>query len=108
MHSNVDQGLQNTAQMPHSSNQNKNDDNHNVDAYQNGHPQQNVQAAEKSTPSHVAHSLGAENSDDLTLFFRSMEQTARKFSARLQVKVKRMISDIIYDAEDQWLSTQLK
>ncbi|XP_031620973.1 uncharacterized protein LOC116339308 [Contarinia nasturtii] len=43
--------------------------------------------------------------DDLNTFFRNMEQTARKFNARLQVKVKRMISDIIYDAEEQWINT---
>lgn len=43
--------------------------------------------------------------DDLTSFFKNMEQTARKFNPRLQVKIKRMISDIIYDAEEQWLTS---
>lgn len=43
--------------------------------------------------------------NDLTSFFKNMEHTARKFNARLQLKVKRMISDIIYDAEEQWINT---
>lgn len=46
-------------------------------------------------------------SDDLTVFFKNMEQTARKFDGLLQVKIKRMISDIIYDAEEQWLNRQM-
>lgn len=44
--------------------------------------------------------------DELTTFFKNMEQTTRKFGPQLQVKVKRMISDIIYDAEDTWLGEQ--
>lgn len=43
-------------------------------------------------------------SDDLTVFFKNMEQTARKFDGLTQVKIKRMISDIIYDAEENWLN----
>lgn len=46
-------------------------------------------------------------SDDLTVFFKNMEQTARKFDGLLRVKIKRMISDIIYDAEEQWLNRQM-
>lgn len=44
-------------------------------------------------------------SDDLTVFFKNMEQTTRKFDGLTQVKIKRMISDIIYDAEENWLKT---
>lgn len=83
-------------------NGNRCDDNHNVESYstkQNGH------GTEKSM-SYASQQFGAEPADDLTSFFKNMEQTTRKFSARLQVKVKRMISDIIYDAEDQWLNSQ--
>lgn len=60
----------------------------NVDPDQNGPYNQNGQFAE---------------ADDLTTFFKNMEQTARKFNGLLQVKIKRMVSDIIYDAEEQWL-----
>lgn len=60
----------------------------NVDADQNSPFVQNGQFVE---------------ADDLTSFFKNMEQTARKFNGLLQVKIKRMISDIIYDAEEQWL-----
>ncbi|XP_055317666.1 uncharacterized protein LOC129576488 [Sitodiplosis mosellana] len=74
----------------------------------NGESKPNVvngSATEKLMAQWTPQSNGGEV-DDLTSFFQSMEHTARKFNARLKVKVKRMISDIIYDAEEQWLNTQ--
>lgn len=62
--------------------------------------------ADQNTPKIVLstqNGLHAEP-DDLTSFFKSMEQTCRKFNGFLQLKVKRMISDIIYDAEESWLN----
>lgn len=59
----------------------------------------------RSTPQRSVPKANGGETDDLTSFFQSMEHTARKFNARLQIKVKRMISDIIYDAEEQWLNT---
>lgn len=67
----------------------------NIDQYQNG---VNGSTAEKPQSSYGG------KEDDLTSFYRNMEHTTRKFDARLQVKVKRMISDIIYDAEEQWIN----
>lgn len=42
--------------------------------------------------------------NDLMCFFKNMEQTTRKFPPLLIIKVKRMISDIVYDAEEGWLA----
>lgn len=41
--------------------------------------------------------------DELTTFFRSMEQTARKLPKHLQLKVKRGVSDVLYNAEEEHL-----
>lgn len=75
-----------------------NNNNNSAELYQNG---VSGSTAEKAMPQWTPYGGDV---DDLTSFFKSMEQTTRKFNARLQVKVKRMISDIIYDAEEQWLN----
>lgn len=61
-----------------------------------------------STPQRTMPQANGGETDDLTSFFHNMEHISRKFNARLQIKIKRMISDIIYDAEEQWLNTQEK
>lgn len=76
--------------------------NNNIDQHQNG---VNGSTTKKPTAQWTPQSHGTEI-DDLSSFFNSMEKTTRKFNAHLKIKVKRMISDIIYDAEEQWLNTQ--
>lgn len=44
--------------------------------------------------------------DGLDSFFTSMEKTTRKLTPELQLKVKRMVSDIVFDAEERWLRDQ--
>lgn len=47
-----------------------------------------------------------DESDDLVSFFKSMEKTTRKLTPDLRLKVKRMVSDIVFDAEERWLRDQ--
>lgn len=90
---------QNSPKVPRpTTNGENNNTNNNGEQHQNG---VNGSTTEKAMPQPYADEI-----DDLTSFYKSMEKTTRKFNARLQVKVKRMISDIIYDAEEQWLNTQ--
>lgn len=44
--------------------------------------------------------------DGLDSFFASMEKITRKLTPNLQLKVKRMVSDIVFDAEERWLRDQ--
>lgn len=47
-----------------------------------------------------------DENDGLDSFFASMEKTTRKLTPDLQLKVKRMVSDIVFDAEERWLRDQ--
>lgn len=44
--------------------------------------------------------------DGLNSFFACMERTTRKLTPDLQLKVKRMVSDIVFDEEERWLRDQ--